>query len=74
MSFTETTKAAKTPSNDGSLRLSEAGYLEEIWKWTLTSGATAPCFIRDVFNMVPEPGRGMCLASYWCVDDSNNFV
>lgn len=30
----------------------------EILRWTLTSDAVAPCFVRDVFAMKENPGNG----------------
>jgi len=32
---------------------------KDIWTWTLTSEATAPCHVRDVFEMTENP-NGVC--------------
>ena len=33
---------------------------KDVWTWTLTSEATAPCHVRDVFEMIENP-EGVCL-------------
>jgi hypothetical protein len=34
---------------------------QELWKWTLTPDATAPCFILDVLSMPENGPRGIPL-------------
>ena len=36
---------------------------QEIWKWTLTKDAIAPCFVRDVLSMREAGGRGLSVCS-----------
>ena len=36
---------------------------QEIWKWTFTKDAIAPCFVRDVFSMREPSGKGLSMAS-----------
>jgi len=31
---------------------------QELWKWTLTQDAIAPCRVRDVFAMKDNGGKG----------------
>lgn len=36
---------------------------KDVWTWTLTSEATAPCHVRDVFEMIENP-EGVLLTKY----------
>src|SRR5262245_31828475 len=32
---------------------------QDFWKWTLTADAIASCFVRDVFDMSENTGKGV---------------
>ena len=34
---------------------------QEIWKWTLTNEAIAPCFVRDIFAMRDNMVKGVSI-------------
>jgi hypothetical protein len=73
MSDTTTTQgnATATTTMVASNKRTEQGALapqvhtpQEIWKWTLSTDAIAPCFIRDVFSMTSGGVKGMHLSKF----------
>jgi hypothetical protein len=67
MSFTLTNRAEastillRSPSKNRQFSV-ESPSIKEIWVWTLTSDAVAPCSVRDVLQLKENTKDRMCFS------------